>query len=160
MQKVIEVEEARDLLNAATDWSVWRWLLEKKRVRAAADRANEALDDLDRKVKATWSDELKKAYRELDLEGRLNGDARVRRQYQKAREEAKDIDPDIKLTAKRVKEADDAAWEAHMDAENTFDEAERRLSTDLARQGSRKAIASWDLHQKAIRKAEAAARRN
>jgi len=42
-----------------------------------------------------------------------------------------------------------------MDAEATFDEAEKQLSTRLAREGCRKAIESWDLHEKAIRKAEA-----
>jgi hypothetical protein len=42
-----------------------------------------------------------------------------------------------------------------MDAEETFDEAERQLSTSLAREGCRKAIQSWELHEKAIRRAEA-----
>jgi hypothetical protein len=42
-----------------------------------------------------------------------------------------------------------------MDAEHTFDEAERLLSTSLAREGCQKAIRSWDLHEKAIRRAEA-----
>jgi len=57
--------------------------------------------------------------------------------------------------AKKVKEADDEAQRAHLDAEATFDEAEKQLSTRLAREGCRKAIESWDLHEKAIRKAEA-----
>jgi hypothetical protein len=48
------------------------------------------------------------------------------------------------------------AERAHLDAENTFDEAERQLSTRLAREGCAKAIASWELHEAAIRKAEAA----
>jgi hypothetical protein len=160
MQKLIEVEDAKALLTEATDWSVWRWLMEKKRVRAAADRANEVLDEIDRRVKATWSDELKKAYRELELLARVDGNARIRRQYEKARAEAEGIDPGIKLTAKRLKEADDTAYQARMDAEDIFDEAERRLSTSMAREGSRRAMASWDLHEKAIRKAEAAARRS
>ncbi|MGZ4819106.1 MAG: hypothetical protein ACXVZJ_10800, partial [Terriglobales bacterium] len=60
------------------------------------------------------------------------------------------------VTAKAVKKADDAAHRARMDAEDTFDEAERQLSTRLAREGCRKAIASWELHEEAIRKAEAA----
>jgi hypothetical protein len=41
-----------------------------------------------------------------------------------------------------------------MEAEKAFDDAERQLSTSLAREGCRKAIHSWDLHEKAIRKAE------
>lgn len=63
---------------------------------------------------------------------------------------------DVKVVnAKKVKAADDEAYRAHMDAEATFDEAERQLSTSLAREGCQKAIQSWDLHEKAIRKAEA-----
>jgi hypothetical protein len=46
-----------------------------------------------------------------------------------------------------------------VDAEATFDEAEHRMSTHLAREGAQKAIDSWDLREKAIRKAEALARR-
>jgi hypothetical protein len=57
-----------------------------------------------------------------------------------------------------VKEADDVAETKRLDAEDTFDEAERRLSTDMAREGARKALETYDLHEAAIRKAEAAAR--
>ena len=65
------------------------------------------------------------------------------------------IDPGLMLSTKKVKEADDAAYRARMDAEETFDQAEKQLSTRLAREGCRKAIQSWELHEKAIRKAEA-----
>lgn len=65
------------------------------------------------------------------------------------------IDPEAKLTAKKIKDADDEVYRSRMDAEKTFDEAEKRLSTSLAREGCRKAIHGWDLHEKAIRKAEA-----
>jgi cell wall assembly regulator SMI1 len=57
-----------------------------------------------------------------------------------------------------VKKADDAAYKARMDAEATFDEAERRLSASMAREGAQKAIDSYCLHEHAIRKAEAVAR--
>jgi hypothetical protein len=69
MHKLIEVEEARVLMNVAKDWSVWRWLMEKKRVRAAADRAVDALSAAEAEVKAGWSDELTKAYAELVADG-------------------------------------------------------------------------------------------
>ncbi|HYL11830.1 MAG TPA: hypothetical protein VEV41_02280, partial [Terriglobales bacterium] len=64
------------------------------------------------------------------------------------------------LTAKRVKEADDKAEHCRLDAEDTFDEAERRFSADMAREGARKALKTYDLREAAIRKAEAAARRH
>jgi hypothetical protein len=41
------------------------------------------------------------------------------------------------------------------EAKVTFDEAERQLNTDLAREGCRKAIHQWELDEKAIRRAEA-----
>jgi hypothetical protein len=62
--------------------------------------------------------------------------------------------PEATLIAKKVKEADDEAYRARMDAEEAFDQAEKQLSTSLARDGCRKAIHSWELHEKAIRKAE------
>ena len=159
MRKLAEVEEAKVLFNEAKDWSVWHWLLEKRRVRAAADVANAALDEAEASVKAGWREDLKRAYRELEVRASVDGDRRARRQLEKAKEEAKDVTPEVKLVAAQVKEADDRAYEAHMDAEETFDEAERHLSAAMAREGAEKAIESWILHEKAIRKAEAAARR-
>ncbi len=144
MRKLAAVEEAKELFNEAKDWGVWRWLLEKKRVRAAADVANAALDEADASVKAGWSEELKRAYRELEP-GR-----RGKRQLE--------VNPEIQRLATQVKEADERAYEAHLDAERMFDEAERRLSASMAREGAERAIESWVLHEKAIRKAEAAVR--
>jgi hypothetical protein len=43
MRKRSQVEEATALMNEAKEWGVWRWLWEKGRVRATADRANDAL---------------------------------------------------------------------------------------------------------------------
>ena len=154
MQKLIAVEEAKELMNRAKDWSVWRWLMEKSRVRAAADRAVGALSDAEKKVKAGWSDELKKAYRELEAHAALEGNGKTKRQYEKARAEASGIDPKVKLAVRRVKDADGEAERARLDAEQTFDEAEKKISASLAREGARKAIESWELREKAIRKAE------
>jgi hypothetical protein len=159
MQKLIPVEEAKALMTEAIEWSVWRWLLEKKRVRVAADTAVDALNALDKKVKAAWSEDLKKAFRELELEASTDGNARARKKYEKAKEEAQEVPEEIKLAVQRVKEADDEAEEARLDAEDTFDEAERRLSAGMAREGARKAIESWELREKSIRKAEAVGRR-
>jgi len=159
MQKLIPVEEAKALMNEAKDWGVWRWLTEKRRVRAAAYAAVEALGDLEKKVKASWSDDLKRAYRELQAQASAERNPKAKSQYQKAKEEAKNVNPQIKLAVRRVKDADDEAENARLDAEATFDEAERRMSTHLAGEGAQKAIDSWELREKAIRKAEALVRR-
>lgn len=138
MRKLPEVEEAKALMTEALEWSVMKWLKEKKRVRKTADRANDALDQLSRETILLWSDELRAAY------GALVQNAGSGNQ------------PDAELpnAVKQVKRADDESFRAHLDAENTFDEAERQLSTSMAREGCRKAIYSWELHEKAIRIAE------
>jgi len=138
VRKLPEVEEAKALMIEAMEWSVMKWLREKKRVRKAADRANAALDQLSNETKLLWSEELKAAY------GALAQNAKP----------AKQPDAEIPNAVKQVKRADDESFRAHMDAENTFDEAERQLSTRMAREGCRKAIYSWELHEKAIRMAE------
>ncbi len=150
VRKLPEVEEAKALMIEAVDWSVFRWLFEKRRVRETADQANAALDKLNQAVKARWSSEVKAAYKALAAKA---GDARTRRQGEPA---SQAIDPQVRLFARQVKEADDAAYQARMAAEDTFDEAERQLNTDLAREGCQKAIQSWELHERAIRLAEAA----
>jgi len=131
MRKLTEVEEAKALMNEATEWSVMRWLREKKRVRKAADRADDALDQLVRETKLLWPEELRAAY-----------DATAQ------------ADAKIANAVKAVKRADEEAARARRDARTTFDEAERQLSTSMAREGCRKAIYSWELHEKAIRTAE------
>jgi len=120
----------------AQDWSIWRWLMEKSRVRNAADKGTAALDELEKNVKAGWPKELKAAYKAA----------------------SRDSEDHLAILARRVKDADDRAYRARMDAEETFDEAERRLSAGLAREGARKAILAYELREKAIRRAEAAGR--
>lgn len=132
MDSMKEVAEARAVMTEAVDWSVVRWLREKKRVRKIADHANDVLDRVCQNAKAHWSSELRAAYES----GRADGE--------------------LGRLAAQVKRADTEAYRARMEAEATFDEAERQLSTRLAREGCHKAIRSWDLYEKAIRKAEAA----
>ena len=146
MEKISEVEAAKTLMNEAVSWSVMKWLREKKRVRKTADQANTALDQLNQAVKDRWPDSARVAYASLVTQG--SGNATIPSQPTPV------IDPQSRLSAKKVKEADDAAYRARTDAEETFDEAERQLSTALAREGCRKAIQSWELHEKAIRRAE------
>jgi hypothetical protein len=159
MQKLTEVEEANALMTEAMEWSVWRWLLEKGRVRSAADRANDALAAAEKKVKAGWDDDLKKAFREVEAKAKLEDNPRAKRQFDKAVEEARHVDPEIKRSVQRVRDADEYAESVRLDAEATFDEAERRLNTGLAREGAQKAMDAWVLREKAIRKAELLARR-
>jgi hypothetical protein len=147
MRKLNSVEEAKALLNEGKDWGVWRWLTEKKRVRAAADAAWADLEEVEKEIKSSWGDDLRKAYRELQVASK------------KTVEEAKGVDVELKAFAARLKHEDDEAFQARMTAEETFDEAERRMSAALARQGSEQAIAAYDLREKFIRKAEAAKRR-
>lgn len=65
MRRLTEVLEAKELMKEAQECSTFKWLFEKPRVRKTADRANDALDRLERTVKARWSDETKAAYKAL-----------------------------------------------------------------------------------------------
>jgi hypothetical protein len=161
MRKLVQVEDAKSLLEVAKDWGVWKWLTEKKRVRQTADTAWEAFDQLEQEVKGSWSADLQKAYAELVAEGALEeGGAPAKRKFEKARKDAADVDPKIKATAQKLKEADDEAYRVRMEAEDMFDEAEKRLSTSMAREASQVAIDAYNLREKAVRKAETAARAN
>ena len=142
MQKLIAVEEAKALMREAAGWSVWGWLTEKRRLRTTADAAWEALEQAEQKVKEAWSDEVKTLWR--DIKGRPG----------------LKIEPALKLAIERVREADEEWREARAFAEETFDEAERRMSTSLAREGTEQAIQAWELAERAIRRAEALSRRS
>ena len=52
------------------------------------------------------------------------------------------------------KQADAEAYKARMEAEAQFDEADRRLSTSMAREGSQMAIDAWKMRERFIRKIE------
>jgi hypothetical protein len=147
MEKLKEVETARALMTEAVAWSVMKWLREKKRVRKAADQANGVLDKLSQAIKEQWTEGLRAAYEAL-AESKSSGSTRAA-----AKEASQTIDPNATLVAKKIKEADEQAYRARMKAEETFDKAERQLSTSLAREGCRQAIDSWDLYEKAIHKA-------
>jgi len=140
MRKLPEVEAARALMAEAMAWSVMKWLREKKRVRKVADQANAALDELNRTVKANWRHEVRDTYLAVTQSNTTRA--------------SQAVNQDLIQFIHRVQDADDQASRARMDAERTFDEAERLLSTSLAREGCQKAIRSWDLHEKAIRRAE------
>ena len=149
MKTLSEVEIAKELMMEATKWSVLKWLREKKRVRRAADQANAALDGLDAEIKQRWPDTFRMAYEALATESAgVQAKGHIRPKPSSAGSSS------VSAIARRVKTADEEAHRARMLAEKTFDEAERRLSTNLARQGCVQAIQSWELHEKAIREAE------
>ena len=135
-----EVVTAKALMTEAMRWPVMKWLREKKRVRKTADQANAALDQLNLSIKERWPNDLRGAYDALAAEtgsgisGKKsqNGSAKI-------------------ALARKIKDAGDQACRARMEAEQTFDEAERKLSTALAREGCLKAIRSWELQEQAIR---------
>lgn len=153
MHKLPAVEDARAVMTEGLDWSAWRWLIEKRRVREIADRATAALDRAEKRVKANWPEELTAAYAQLVREDRhskrTNDPAKA--------EHLQNIDPEVKVLATRIKEADEKAERCRLAAEATFDEAEQRFSAEMARQGAGKALRTYDLREAAIRQAEAAA---
>lgn len=134
MKKLIEVEVAQALMAEAIDWSVVKWLSEKKRVRRAADKANAVLDAVEKEIQGEWPEELRTAF--------VNPGA---------------APPENKSQAKKLNDAHAAAIKFRMEAEEVFDKAERRLSTAMAREGCHLALKGWDLHLESIRKAEEAA---
>jgi hypothetical protein len=150
MEKIPEVETAKALMTEAVAWSVMKWLRQKKTVRKAADRANAALDGLNGQVKDCWPADIRAAYEGLAQQGTRTVKTPCHNESISAAINAQAIS-----SARKAKAADEEAYRARMDAENTFDGAEKQLSTALAREGCRKAIHSWELHEKAIRIAEA-----
>jgi hypothetical protein len=156
VKKLPEVENARQIMTQGVQWGVWKWLIEKKRVRGIADQARAALDNLEMEIKLNWNDDLKIAYNHLVTQ---NGNSKSARRPAKDAEqrEARNLDAKAQAAIKRVKDADDDAYNAHEDAEELFAEAEKRMSTSLAREAAGQALEAYDLHEAAIRKAEALA---
>jgi len=148
MRKIPEVVEAKELMTEAVEWSVFTWMFQKPKVREAADLANATLDKVTKNIRARWSEELKTAYKEASSKA-----GKASRPPAKAKPADQDAEGFGALIEK-VKAADTAARKARKDAEDTFDVAERQLNLDLAREGCKKAIHSWELHEKAIRLAE------
>ena len=141
MQKLTPVEDAKTLFSEARDWSMWRWLVEKKRARSTADAAWEALEACEEKVKASWNEEWRQAY----------GHPKSRRHSA--------LDSEVKAALEGLYKEDEAARQARDAAEAQFDEADRRMSTSMACEGAQMAIDAWVQRERVIRKAEALARR-
>ena len=156
MKKLPAVEEARAIMTEGMEWGVWKWLMEKKRVREIADHARTALDELEIQVKLKWPDEYKLAYNEVVGEDEANHPGKRRKRTTATRESKHDLK--IVAAVKAVADADDEAYNAHEDAEDVFAEAERKMSTSGAREGAKMALVAYDKHEAAIKKAEALAK--
>ena len=141
MHKLVPVDDAKTLFNEAKDWSVWRWLIEKKKARSTADAAWEALEACEEKVKAGWSEDWQQAY----------GHPKSKRYAA--------LDPEVKAALERLHNDDEEARQARDAAEAQFDEADRRMSSSMACEGAQMALDAWEMREKVIRKAEALARR-
>jgi hypothetical protein len=143
-----EVETAKQLMNEAMRWSVMTWLREKKRVRKTADQANAALDRLSEELRQRWPGDIRRAYYELST-----NQAALRPNGRSGQKTPTNNSGEF-VIARQLKDADEKAYRARMAAEKTFDDAEKRLSTSLAREGCQKAILSWELHERAIAETE------
>ena len=168
MRKLPAVEDARNIMKQGMEWSMLKWLMEKKRVRQLADIARAALDELEMKVKESWPNEHKIAYNllvEQEDDPAPKRGRKAQKSGPKAGAKASDsrtdpkADPKVLAAVQKVKEADDAAYNAHEDAEDVFAEAERKMSTSMAKEGARMALIAYDKHEEAIRKAEALAQK-
>ena len=155
MRKLAEVQKAKNLMHEAMEWSAFKWSFKTATVRETADQAKAALDRLERAVKARWTDEAKAAYKSLTPA--KAGKAAQERQKDRQQPQPQTADPQILVLVAKVADADSAAESAGVDAANTFDEAERKWSVSLAREGCNKAIHAWALREKAIRRAEGVA---
>lgn len=161
MKKLPAVEDARSIMKEGMEWGVWKWLTEKKRVRAIADKARATLDELEMQVKQTWPDEYKVAYNNLVAERDESKRPHKGAKNTKSGKTATAVKLDAKILAavKVVADADDEAYNAHEDAEEAFAEAERKMSTSGAREGARMALIAYDQHEAAIKVAEAIAKK-
>lgn len=157
MRELAEVRAARALWHEARDWSVMKWLFEKRRVRKTADAAVAAYDAYERGVKAAWSEDLRNCYDELVAEAAAASDPDMAMDLEYLRQVTQGIDQDVRDVARKVKEADDRATDARNAAERTFAEAERKMSSDIARRGTEEALYSYIAREEAIAAAQAAA---
>ena len=131
-------------MTEAMAWSVFTWPLRKSEVRATADRANAAVDRLTRATRSRWSSEIRLAYKETEAKGSP---------YSSVASALEAIDPENTIVIANCR-TEKRRLEARRDAGQTFDEAEKQLSTDLTREGSIKAIRRWELDLNLIHRAD------
>ena len=96
MKKLEAVEEARAIMTPGMEWGVFKWLHGKTQSAQIADRATEALNEAEDRVKATWSDELKRAYNYLATQ-----DGEAGKGKKGAKGKAEDFDPEVLAIARK-----------------------------------------------------------
>jgi hypothetical protein len=119
------VIEAKRLLDETQQWWPWSWAsdLNKIKLRSAIETATRALELEVEKAKNSWSREMQRAYRELTIP-------------ESRRVSTRNINPEVKRTARKLKDAEDELNQATLQAQKTFDEAERELNPSKAREGA------------------------
>lgn len=133
MPNLAAVLEARTVFNEALNWSVMKWLSEKKKVRKIADAANLTLDNAEKELRRRWDPSIEEAYKALqDRSSHL------------------DSSGDAIRTARAIKQAHDKAIELRAEAEAMFSKAEERLSVATARDACHKALEGWRFHEEAV----------
>jgi hypothetical protein len=145
MKKIPEVVEAKAIMTEAQNWGIWRWLTEKRKVRLAADACNDALSRAEKNVIASWPDDMRSAYEQVSA-------------GEKSKARGKKLDPDLVDAVRKIKDAFDDAERVRLDAEDIFDRADRALSTSMAKDGTFRAIEAWEMRERAIKRAESAAK--
>ena len=140
MPNLAAVQEARAIFTEALNWSVMKWLGEKKKVRKVADAANLALDDAEKQLRKRWDPLIEDAYK--ILQGRSTN--------------ADTSSGDSARAAKAIKQAHDKAIDLRNEAEAMFAKAEERLSVATAREACHKALEGWHFHEEAVRLSEKA----
>ena len=147
MHKLAAVEDAKSLFNEAKNWSLWRWLFEKRRARTTADAAWAALEACEEKVKSGWAEEWQQAYLDLSTNGR-----------RKSRRHA-GLDPELKAALESLHEADEIGPSGPRRGGSPVRRGRPPPEHRMACEGAQMALDAWELREKFIRKAEALARR-
>ena len=100
MQKLIAVKEAKALMNEALDWSVWGWLTEKRRPEGyrrpgvgGAGRGGEQGEGL-------MERRSPEGLARVGSRGEYAANRRMKRQYEKAQEESRDVDAEPRPQAR------------------------------------------------------------
>jgi hypothetical protein len=119
------VEETKQLLLEAREWSIWSWASDanQNRVRSAIESATKALEREVGKTKKSWSLVVTNAYAGAEA------DLAIRRYIRKFRDAEREMN---RATAQ---------------SQATFAEAEQELNAGKARRGATEALLAIEIHE-------------